>query len=316
MRRLIVRRLVAMVPIVLITTVLAFALILLLPGDPALMMLGDQNASNTEAYRALRAQLGLDKPIPLQYLDWVGRALHGDFGVSLRDGLPIGVELANHAVPTIELAVLAMLLALVLGVVAGTVSALRPNSAADVVATMVAFSGLAVPHFFLGILLIYAFSLWLHVVPPSGYVAPWEDLGQNLRLMVLPVVTLGLGIAAVLTRQIRSALLEVLQQEYVQTARAKGLKETRVVMGHAFKNALIPISTVVGLQIGTLIGGAVITETIFSIPGMGRMIVDSIFFRDFPTVQAAVLVLALVVLLANLATDVVYGLADPRIRYE
>lgn len=316
MGKLIVRRLVAMVPIIIVTTVLAFSLILLLPGDPALMMLGDQNASNTEAYRALRAQLGLDKPIPLQYLDWVGRALHGNFGVSLRDGLPIGIELSSHAFPTIELAVLAMLLALVIGVVAGSISALRPNSAADITATVVAFSGLAVPHFFLGILLIYAFAIWLHALPPSGYVPPWEDLGQNLRLMALPVLTLGAGLAAVLTRQIRSALLEVLQQEYVVTARAKGLEETSVVLGHAFKNALIPISTIVGLQIGTLIGGAVITETIFSIPGMGRMIVDAIFFRDFPTVQAAVLVLALVVLVTNLLTDVFYALVDPRIRFE
>jgi peptide/nickel transport system permease protein len=279
------------------------------------MMLGDMNATNTEAYRALRAQLGLDQPVPLQYLGWVGKAVRGDFGYSLRDQLPVGQELANHALPTLELAVLALVLAVVVAVIAGSISALRPNSLADIVATLVAFSGVAVPHFFLGILLIYAFSLGLRILPPSGYVAPWDNLGQNLRLMALPSLTLGAGLAAVLTRQIRSALIEVMQQEYITAARAKGLRERAVVMRHAFKNALVPISTVIGLQVGTLIGGAVITETIFSIPGMGRMIVDSIFFRDFPTVQAAVLILALLVLVTNLVTDLVYAAVDPRIRF-
>jgi peptide/nickel transport system permease protein len=309
------RRLVLMVPVVVVTTLIAFSLILLLPGDPALMMLGEQNATDTAAYQALRAELGLDQPIPIQYVRWLGKAAHGDFGYSLRDKLPVGQELASHAAPTLELAGVALLMAVVVAVLAGSVSALRPNSAADIVATLVAFSGVAVPHFFLGILLIYAFSLGLRLLPPSGYVAPWDDLGQNLRLMVLPSLTLGAGLAAVLTRQIRSALLEVMQQEYIVAARAKGLRERAVVLHHAFKNALVPISTVIGLQIGTLIGGAVITETIFSIPGMGRMIVDSIFFRDFPTVQAAVLMLALLVLLANLLTDVVYAAVDPRIRF-
>ncbi len=315
MGRFIFRRFLLMVPVVAVTTLFAFSLILLLPGDPALMMLGDQNATSTEAYRALRAQLGLDKPVPLQYVDWVGRAVRGDFGYSLRDKQPVGQELASHALPTLELAGLALALAVLVGVVAGSISALRPNSAADVLATLLTFSGVAVPNFFLGILLIYAFSLGLHLLPPSGYIAPWEDAGQNLRLMTLPALTLGAGLAAVLTRQIRSALLEVMHQEYIVAARAKGLRESAVLMRHAFKNALVPISTVIGLQIGTLIGGAVITETIFSIPGMGRMIVDAIFFRDFPTVQAAVFVLALLVLMANLFTDLVYAWVDPRIRF-
>ena len=304
-----------MVPVIIVTTLIAFSLILLLPGDPALMMLGEQNATDTEAYRALRAELGLDQPIPIQYLRWLGKAVHGDFGYSLRDKLPVGQELANHALPTLQLAVFALALAVVVAIIAGSVSALRPNSMVDVMATLLAFSGVAVPNFFLGVLLIYGFSLGLRLLPPSGYVAPWDDLGQNLRLMILPSLTLGAGLAAVLTRQIRSALLEVMQQEYIVAARAKGLRERAVVLRHAFKNALIPISTIIGLQLGTLIGGAVITETIFSIPGMGRMIVDSIFFRDFPTVQAAVFVLALLVLLANLMTDLVYAAVDPRIRY-
>jgi peptide/nickel transport system permease protein len=305
-----------MVPVVVIVSMLAFSLILLLPGDPALMMLADQNSANTEAYQALRTQLGLDKPLPLQYLSWATRALRGDLGLSLRNNLPIGHEIAAHIFPTAELATLALLLALLIAVPAGVISALKPGSAADLGATFVALGGVAVPPFFLAILLIYVFAVWLRVLPLSGYVAPWDDPGQNLRLMVLPAITLASGLSAVLMRQIRSALIEVMQQEYIVTARAKGLAETVVVVGHALKNALIPVLTILGLQVGTLIGGAVLTETIFSIPGMGRMIVDSIFFRDFPTVQAAVLILALSVLAANLATDVVYAYVDPRIRHD
>jgi peptide/nickel transport system permease protein len=316
MARFVVRRLLAMVPVVIIVSMIAFSLILLLPGDPALMMLGDQNASNTEAYQALRTQLGLDDPLPVQYLKWATRALQGDLGLSLRNRLPIGKEIASHIFPTLELSVLAIVLALLIAVPAGVVSALKPGSPADIFATFVALSGVAIPHFFLGILLIYVFAVWLRVVPPSGYVPPWEDLGQNLKLMLMPALTLASGLCAVLMRQIRSALIEVMQQEYIVTARAKGLAETVVVAGHAFKNALIPVVTILGLQVGTLIGGAVLSETIFSIPGMGRMIVDSIFFRDFPTVQAAVLILAMSVLCANLATDLVYAYVDPRIRHD
>ncbi|HEY3109672.1 MAG TPA: ABC transporter permease [Chloroflexota bacterium] len=316
MARFLIRRLLAMVPVVVIVSMLAFSLILLLPGDPALMMLADQNSANTEAYQALRTQLGLDKPLPLQYLSWALRALRGDLGLSLRNNLPIGHEIAAHIFPTAELAALALLLAVLIAVPAGVISALKPGSAADLGATFVALGGVAVPPFFLAILLIYVFAVWLRVLPLSGYVAPWDDPGQNLRLMILPAITLASGLSAVLMRQIRSALIEVMQQEYIVTARAKGLAETVVVVGHALKNALIPVLTILGLQVGTLIGGAVLTETIFSIPGMGRMIVDSIFFRDFPTVQAAVLILALSVLAANLATDVVYAYVDPRIRHD
>lgn len=314
MTHFLIRRLVAMVPVVVVTTLLAFSLILLLPGDPARMMLGDQ-AGNAQAYQALRQELGLDKPVPVQYLEWLDRVAQGDFGTSLRDRLPISSELGAHVFPTVELAVLAMLVALGVALPTGIISALRPNSLADVVATLLAFSGVAVPYFLLGILLIYAFAIWVPVLPPSGYVAPWVDFGQNLRLMVLPALTLGAGLAAVLMRQIRSAMLEVLDQDYIVTARSKGLTERVVTLRHALRNALVPISTIIGLQVGALIGGAVITETIFSIPGMGRMIVDAIFFRDFPVVQAVVLLLALAVLVTSLMTDLVYAVVDPRIRF-
>ena len=318
MSRFIARRFVAMVPLLILISMMAFSLLLLLPGDPALAILGEEraNANDRQAYLALRREMGLDDPIPIQYLKWAGRALQGDFGTSIRNGTPIGATIATHVVPTIELAFLGFLVALLIAIPAGVASALKPNSPLDVAATVAALSGVAIPNFFLGILLIYGFAVWLRVLPPSGYVPPWENLGENLRLMLMPAFTIGTSLAAILMRQVRSALIEVLQNEYIMTARAKGLGERAVVLRHAFKNAAIPVVTIIGQQMGTLIGGTVITETIFSIPGMGRMIVESIFFRDFPVVQAAVLVLSVSVLLANLATDLAYGFLDPRIRHD
>jgi peptide/nickel transport system permease protein len=318
MPRFIARRLVAMVPLLFLISILAFSLVLLLPGDPALAILGDEvaNANDKQAYYALRAEMGLDEPIPVQYLRWAGRVLRGDFGMSIRNQTPIGETIGTRILPTAELAILAAIISILIALPAGIISALRPNSLADAGATLAALSGVAVPHFFLGILLIYAFAVWLRILPPSGYVAPWDDLGQNLKLMLMPAFTIGTGLAAILTRQIRSALIEVLNQEYVVTARSKGLGERAVVIGHALKNASIPVVTIMGQQVGTLIGGAVVTETIFAIPGMGRLIVDSISYRDFPVVQATVLVLSISVLLANLSTDIIYGYLDPRIRQD
>jgi peptide/nickel transport system permease protein len=314
MLRFVAGRLVAMVPVLVIVTFIAYALMMVLPGDPAQMMLGEQVANDRSGYLALRAELGLDRPVVVQYATWVWGVGRGDFGKSYKDKLPIGAEIGAHVFPTLELAAFALVIALAVALPAGIISALKPNSLLDVVATLGALSGVAFPHFFLGILLIYAFAVVLHVLPPSGYIAPWEDLGTNLRLMLLPALALSSGIAAVIMRQVRSSLLEVLQQEYVTTARAKGLTELAVVSVHALKNALIPVVAVIGLQAGTLIGGAVVIETIFSIPGMGRLIVDSMYFRDYPVVQAMLLLLAVVVLLTNLMTDLAYGYLDPRIR--
>jgi len=318
MPRFIARRLVATVPLLFLISILAFSLILLLPGDPALAILGDEvaNANNKQAYYALRAEMGLDEPIPIQYLRWAGKVVRGDFGISIRNQTPIGETIGTKVLPTLQLALTGAALSLLIALPAGIVSALRPNSPADAVATLAALSGVAIPNFFLGILLIYVFAVWLRVLPPSGYVAPWEDLGQNLRLMLMPSLAVGTGLAAILMRQVRSALIEVLQQEYVMTARAKGLGERAVVIGHALKNAAIPVVTIMGQQVGTLIGGAVVTETIFAIPGMGRLIVDSLSYRDFPVIQATVLILSVTVLAANLATDVIYGYLDPRIRQD
>jgi peptide/nickel transport system permease protein len=314
MGRYLVRRVVSMIPVVIIVSFLVFALINLLPGDPALMILGENNNDPT-AYQRLRTQLGLDRPLPIQYLDWASRAATGDFGISLRDRQPIREVIGARVFPTLELAIVGLVLSLCVSIPVGVFSALRRGSILDSVATVLALSGVAVPHFFLGILLIEVFAVDWHLLPPSGYTPPWEDLGANVRLMIMPALALSTGLTAVQMRHVRSSLLEVLQQEYVLTARAKGLQQAVVVMRHALRNALIPLVTIVGLETGTLISGTVILEIIFSVPGMGRLLVDSITFRDYPTVQAMVLLLALTVLVANLLADLTYGLLDPRVSY-
>lgn len=309
------RRVLQMIPVLLLVSIIAFALVFILPGDPARAILGDQALRDQQQYEALRNDLGLDRPLPVQYADWASHVLRGDFGTSTHTKLSVGPLLRQHLGPTIELAALAMAFALMVAIPAGIMSALRPNSKTDLVGTLVAMAGASIPHFWLGLLLILFFALRLHWLPPSGYVSPTSDLLGNLKLMIMPVITLGGGIAALVMRQTRSSMLEVLRQEYITTARAKGLAGRRVIAGHALRNALIPVATVIGLQVGQLIGGAVITESIFSIPGVGSLAASSIFTRDFPVLQAVVLILSVAVLLANLATDIVYAWLDPRIHY-
>jgi len=311
----ILRRLAMMPPVLLVVSLVAFSIILLLPGDPAIAILGEERGHDRVAYDALRKELGLDQPIPIQYVSWVTRAVRGDLGVSVRNQQPVALLIAQSLGPTLQLSVLAMVIALVVALPVGAISAARPNSKADIVGTTFALSGIAMPSFLLGILLIVIFAVWLHVLPSAGYVEPTRNLEQSVRLMVLPSLALGAGLGAVLMRQVRSEMLEVLSQDYVTTARAKGLHEPRVVFLHAFKNALIPVITLIGIHIGRLFGGAVVIESIFTIPGMGRLAVQSIFFRDFPVVQAVVLALAVAVLVSNLIADLLYGLADPRVRY-
>jgi peptide/nickel transport system permease protein len=315
MWKYLIRRLMQMVPVLIVVTMIAFSILLLLPGDPALAILGEERSRDRVAYEALRTELGLDKPIPLQYLSWAGKVLLGDFGLSARNQQPVSLLISQALPATMQLAATAMVIALLIAVPVGIISAVRPNSKFDVLGTTFALSGVAIPNFLLGILLIFCFSVWLGVLPAGGYQPPGRNFGESLRLMLMPAFALGCGLAAVLMRQIRSGMLEVLNQDYVTTARAKGLPEQGVVLRHALKNALIPVVTVIGVQIGRLFGGAVVIETIFQIPGMGKLAVASIFFRDFPVVQAVVCVLAISVLLANLITDLLYGVIDPRVRY-
>jgi peptide/nickel transport system permease protein len=313
MWRFILQRLLAMLPVVLLVSLVVFSLILLLPGDPAVAMLGDRADPGLVA--ALRRDLGLDRPAHERFLGWLGKAVQGDLGRSLRNNQPVAEAVLQRLPVTLELSLVAMLISLTIALPIGIVSAVRPGSKADVGGTVFALLGVSIPHFWLGVVLIFVFAVSLRWLPPSGYVDPFKDPSGGLRAMVLPAITLGLGLAGVVMRMVRSSLLEVLDQDYVRTAWAKGLRERNVVVRHAFKNALVPVITVIGLQVGRLFAGAVITETIFAIPGIGRLVVDSIFARDFPVVQGAVLMMALAVLFTNLVVDVLYAYVDPRIRY-
>ena len=309
------RRLAYFVAVLFIVTVVTFSVALLLPGDPALAYIGEANMRDKVMYETMRKELGLDQPIQVQYAKWLGRALRGDLGRSIRTREPALEGLLARFPVTLHLTAMAMVVALLIAVPVGIVSAVRPNSTADKAGTILAMSGVAVPDFWLGIMLIYTFSVWIQVLPPSGYVPLSQGLWPSLQSMLLPALSLGMALAALVMRQLRSSLIEALRQEFVMVARAKGLPEAVVVGRHALKNALIPVVTVVGLQTGRLFGGAVVVETIFALPGLGRLAADSIFFRDFPMLQGVVLILAMAVLLANLLTDLVYVLLDPRILY-
>lgn len=305
MFKYILRRLLLVIPVLLGVSVVVFGIMFLTPGDPAVMMLGE--AAPQAEVEALRARLGLDQPPHVQYVRWLGRMVQLDLGRSIRSSRPVTAEIGQRLLPTIELAVLATLLAVAVGVPLGVVSATRRNSIIDHVATVLAFVGLAMPVFWQGLMMIILFSLVLEWLPPSGRLGGWQ-------YYVLPVVTLGTSAIAAITRMTRTTMLETLTQDYVRTARSKGLRRNRVIYRHALSNALIPIVTVIGLQFGGLLSGAVITETIFSWPGIGRLAVDAIRSRDVPVIQGVVMVFAVLYALVNLFTDVLYAYLDPRLR--
>lgn len=306
-------RLISFIPTLVVVTVIIFTLVRLLPGDPASIILGE--AASPQAVTELRHQLGLDRSWPQQYLSWMGSLLRFDLGVSYRN-LRV-VDLLGEKLPTtLELALLAMLVSILIALPAGIVSALRPNSLLDRVITFLALSGISVPTFFTGIVLIFVFSVNLAWIPASGYVALWENPAKNLQLMILPAFTLGSFSAAVLTRFLRAGLHDVMTQDYIRTAKAKGLPFSGVVWRHAIRNALIPAVTVLGLQLGGLLGGAVITEQIFSIPGIGNMLITAVLSRDIYVVQAAVVCSAVLVFVVSFLVDLAYAWIDPRIRYQ
>ncbi|TKT69874.1 ABC transporter permease [Aquamicrobium sp. LC103] len=307
-----VRRLLQLVPVLLVMSLVVFSTSLMLPGDPTTTILGED--ANAADRAALREELGLDQPIMVQYGRWLTRALSGDLGRSLRTREPVAEMLTARIPVTFELAILAVILSLVIGVPLGIIAALKRNSWIDSLVSALSLSSMAIPYFWVGILLIMLLSIRLNWLPPSGYVPFHTDPLTNLKLMIMPVITIGTAQAALVMRQTRTAMLQVMSQDYIRTARAKGAGEARVIVLHALRNALIPVITVVGLQMGALIGGAVVTETVFSLPGLGRMIVDGIFERDFPVVQGAILVVVLGVLVVNLLTDLSYTLVDRRVR--
>ena len=306
------KRLASIVPTLIFVSMLIFGLQQLLPGDPALILAGEDQDPTVIAY--LRAKLHLDEPLPLRYGYWVGGVLQGDLGESVRTQQPV-LELVLQKLPvTLELGLLAFAIALAIGIPAGIVSAVGRGTAWDVAANVFALWGLSTPNFWLGILMILLFSVQLGWLPASGYVSPFEDLRANLAAMIMPAFVLGNAIAAVLMRHTRSAMLNVLSADYVRTARAKGLSERTVVLKHALRNALTPIITLGALELGTLLSGAVLTEQVFTIPGFGKLIVDSVFNRDYAVVQGVVLVTATAYIALNLLADLLYFAANPRLR--
>lgn len=309
----VVRRLIMLVPVFLLVTFAAYSILWMIPGDAAVVMLGpDVDPATIER---LRHDLGLDRPLLAQYGSWLGKAIAGDLGRSLRDGRSIAGSIQQRLPATAELSALALAIAVGLGIPLGILTAVRKGGWADLFGSTVSLAGVSMPGFWLAILLILMFSVALGWLPPSGYVPLSESVSDNVRLMIMPAITLGLWLAAAVTRQTRSSVLEVLGLDFVTTARAKGVAESRVIAVHVAKNALIPVVTTIGLQIGPLAGGAVITETIFGIPGVGRLVIDAVMARDFPVVQAVVMFMAMSVLCTNLLVDLAYSYLDPRIRH-
>ena len=311
-----VKRLVSLPLTLLGVSVVTFLFVRLIPGDAITARLGTSTALSADQLSRMRAFFGLDQPLHLQYLAWLGSILHGDAGFSVRSGQPVTAEIAARLPVTIELALAAALVALALGIPLGLISALRPASPLDLLARGFGLVGLALPNFWLGTLLILLFARYLHWMPNTGgYVDLMDDPAANLRFLMFPALTLGLAMAAVVMRTTRSAMLDVLGADYVRTAHAKGLPARKLVQRHALKNGMIVVITILGIQVGYLLGGAVVVEEVFSLPGLGRLLLNAINQRDYAVVQGGVLVIATLFVAANTVVDVLYGFLDPRIRF-
>jgi peptide/nickel transport system permease protein len=311
-QRQIATRVLATVPVIFGIVLMAFILMRLVPGDVVDAMLAE-SSQDPEVAAELRRVFGLDRPAPVQLLDYLGGLVRGDLGTSLRTGRPVLEEIGARFPATLELALAALLVSLIIAIPSGVISATQRNRLPDYLARAVSLIGLSVPNFWLGILLITLFAVQLRLLPSGGFAA-FSDPGQNLKLLLMPAVTLGASIAAVTMRMTRSSLLEVLEHEYVRTARSKGLKERAVVYGHALRNALIPVVTILGIQAGRLLGGTVVIEQVFGWPGIGSLVVRAISQRDYPLIQGSVVFLALLFVLINLIVDILYLYLDPRLR--
>jgi peptide/nickel transport system permease protein len=314
MSRYLTQRLLLLIPTLFGVSLVVFVLVRLLPGDAAALQLQDARASAADE-AALRAQLGLDRPVYVQYVDWLGTLVRGDLGHSFRSHQPVAQELANRLPVTAELGLLALVIAAVLATLVGVISAVRQDTWADYAARSAAIGLLAIPGFWLGTLVVTLPSVWWHWTPPLRYVRLNEDPARNLSIVIIPAIILGLGLSGGLMRLVRTQMLEVLRQDFIRTAAAKGLAEHSVVMRHALKNAFIPALTVLGLQVAVLVSGTVVLESIFVLPGMGRYLLESVQSRDYPAVQGLNLIFATVIVMTNLIVDLLYGWLDPRVRY-
>lgn len=311
------RRLIQALIVIIIVSLLVFLVIRLLPGDPVLIYLSrtEVNSLTQEQIDQVRKEFGLDKPLVVQYVSWIGQVVRGNLGESLILRDDVSTLLGQRLPVTLNLSIAAFIISGIIGITLGMICALRRGKAVDSTLTSIAILGITIPTFWLAIMLIYLFGLKLQVLPLYGYVSPFTDLGDNLKHILLPVFCMAIFPIAAVTRQTRSSMLEVIRQDYVRTAWAKGLQERAIVMRHVMKNGLIPVVTLMGMSLSHILGGAVIIETVFSIPGMGKMSVDAVFSQDYSIIQAVVLITATMVVLVNLSVDLLYGWLDPRIRY-
>jgi len=309
-----VNRVWGILPVLLVLSIVTFGVMRLIPGDPVEIMWGGE--VSREAVQAARTRLGLDKPLALQYLWWLSRVARGDLGFSLRTHQPVTEAIVQRLPVTVELTVAAMALVLVVGIPLGVLVSVRNRTAVDTTTSVLSLLGLSIPSFFLGIVLIDLLALRLHWLPSLGYVSVTERVIDNVRHMILPAVALATGLAAVILRMVRGSMLEVLSQEFILVARSKGLRERHIIFKHALRNALLPVVTLAGLQMGTLLGGTVLVETVFGLPGVGRLLLDGILARDYPIVQGTVLLLAVARVGTSLIVDGLYASLDSRIRFE
>ena len=300
-----------LVTLVLLSMVV-FSLQLLLPGDPATVLAGEDRSPETIA--SIRERFGLDQPLPVQYVRWLGNAVQGDLGTSMRFNQPVVALVLSKLPVTFQLAIMALVIAILLGVTAGVFAAVYRGTAVDQTLTIFSVMGFSIPNFWLGILLIMVVSVQWGLLPPSGYVSPFVDPWQSFRTMLMPAFVLGTGLAAILMRHTRSAMIEALDTDYVRTALAKGMPRRRIILRHALRNALVPVITLGALEFGQLLGGSILTEYVFSVPGIGKLLVDSVYNRDYPVVQAVVLCSGAVYITLNLLADLAQAALDPRIR--
>jgi peptide/nickel transport system permease protein len=313
----IIRRIIQSVFVILLVSIVVFIALHILPGDPIYMLMTSEELGqkSEEEIQAVRHEFGLDKPLIVQYFDWLGGIAHGDFGTSIRYRFSVGDVMLERIPLTLHLGILAFIVAHVLGILAGIICAVRRGKWLDTVVTVIANFGITVPTFWLGIMMIYVFSIYLNWLPVMGYTSPFKDFWMSTRQLVMPVICLAIMPMASAARQTRSSMLEVMHMDYIRTAWSKGLTEKTIILRHAMKNGLLPVLTLAGLHLSGIIGGSVLIETVFAIPGMGRLAVDSLFNRDYLVIQGVTVVIAGVIIVVNLLVDMAYGWFDPRVRY-
>ena len=316
MTEYIIRRLLSAIPSLVLVSVIIFSLVRLVPGDVVMARLAEGGYADDEQLAAMRAELGIDRPFVTQYIDWASKAIRGDFGESLWDNKPVLPTIAQRMRVSIQIAIMAIVISIGIAIPMGVISAVKQDTVPDYAARLFAIIGLSMPDFWLATMLLLALTLWIGWLPEFGYFPLWEDPSRNLQALIFPALIVGYRLSATASRMTRSSMLEVLREDYVRTARSKGLQERSIIIRHALKNALIPVITIFGGLLSFMLGGLVVIETIFALPGMGRLALNAVLLRDYPVLQGTVMVMAVIFVTANLIVDLSYAVIDPRIRYQ